>query len=460
MKGEIWILDDEKGILEVLEDILKDENFQVKSFLWGKELLKEINLKQPKVLLLDLWLKDIDGFEVLEKVKSTYPEVQIIVISGHGNIETAVKAIKMGAFDFLEKPLSYERVIVTVENAFKIALLEEENKRLRENIFGEVKLSGISPAIQKIRELIVKVAPTDTTVLIQGESGVGKEVVAKLIHLYSKRAKEAFVEINCAAIPETLIESELFGYEKGAFTGAQTYKKGKLEIAHKGTLFLDEIGDLSPEAQAKLLRVLQEKKFERLGSNKPVEIDVRIISATNKDLEKEIRKGKFREDLFFRINVFPIYIPPLRERKEDIPILVEEFLEEFSYKIGSEKKIIKKDAMEALIEYSWPGNVRELKNFIERLVIMSSSHEISYNDLPGDFKNAIKQKRGIQESSDPWFKEKNYKTAKLLFEKEFLKRKLLEHKGNISQTAREIGLERAYLQKKIKELDLKKELKD
>ncbi|MCD6548986.1 MAG: sigma-54-dependent Fis family transcriptional regulator [Thermodesulfobacterium sp.] len=460
MKGEIWILDDEKGILEVLEDILKDENFQVKSFLWGKELLKEINLKQPKVLLLDLWLKDIDGFEVLEKVKNTYPEVQIIVISGHGNIETAVKAIKMGAFDFLEKPLSYERVIVTVKNAFKIALLEEENKRLRENIFGEVKLSGISPAIQKIRELIVKVAPTDTTVLIQGESGVGKEVVAKLIHLYSKRAKEAFVEINCAAIPETLIESELFGYEKGAFTGAQTYKKGKLEIAHKGTLFLDEIGDLSPEAQAKLLRVLQEKKFERLGSNKPVEINVRIISATNKDLEKEIKKGKFREDLFFRINVFPIYIPPLRERKEDIPILVEEFLEEFSYKIGSEKKIIKKDAMEALIEYSWPGNVRELKNFIERLVIMSSSHEISYNDLPGDFKNAIKQKREIQESSDPWFKEKNYKTAKLLFEKEFLKRKLLEHKGNISQTAREIGLERAYLQKKIKELDLKKELKN
>jgi len=282
MKGEVWILDDEKGILEILEDILKDENFQVKGFLWGRELLKEINLKQPKVLLLDLWLKDIDGFEVLEKVKSTYPEVQIIVISGHGNIETAVKAIKMGAFDFLEKPLSYERVIVTVKNAFKLALLEEENKRLRENIFGEVKLLGVSPAIQKIRELIVKVAPTDTTVLIQGESGVGKEVVAKLIHLYSKRVKENFVEINCAAIPETLIESELFGYEKGAFTGAQTYKKGKLEIAHKGTLFLDEIGDLSLEAQAKLLRVLQEKRFERLGSNKPIEIDVRIISATNK----------------------------------------------------------------------------------------------------------------------------------------------------------------------------------
>jgi two-component system nitrogen regulation response regulator NtrX len=457
MKGEIWILDDEKGILEILEDLLKDENFQVRSFLWGRELLKEINFKQPKVVLLDLWLKDIDGFEVLEKIKKTYPEVQIIVISGHGNIETAVKAIKMGAFDFIEKPFSYERVIVTVENALKLALLEEENKRLRENIFGEVKLSGVSPAIQKIRELILKAAPTDTTVLIQGESGVGKEIVAKLIHLYSKRAKEAFVEINCAAIPETLIESELFGYEKGAFTGAQSFKKGKLELAHKGTLFLDEIGDLSLDAQAKLLRVLQEKRFERLGSNKSIEIDVRIISATNKDLLKEIQKGKFREDLFFRINVFPIFIPPLRERKEDIPILVEEFLEEFSYKIGCEKKIIKSDALEALMEYDWPGNVRELKNFIERLVIISSSPEISYKDLPSDFKNLIKKKESLQENTEPWFKEKNYRLAKLLFEKEFLKRKLLEYGGNISKTAREIGLERAYLQKKIKEFNLKAE---
>jgi len=460
MKGEIWILDDEKGILETLEDILKDENFQVRSFLWGKELLKEINFKQPKVVLLDLWLKDIDGFEVLEKIKKTYPEVQIIVISGHGNIETAVKAIKMGAFDFIEKPLSYERVIVTVENALKLALLEEENKRLRENIFGEVKLSGVSPAIQKIRELILKAAPTDTTVLIQGESGVGKEIVAKLIHLYSKRAKEAFVEINCAAIPETLIESELFGYEKGAFTGAQSFKKGKLELAHKGTLFLDEIGDLSLDAQAKLLRVLQEKRFERLGSNKSIEIDVRIISATNKDLLKEIQKGKFREDLFFRINVFPIFIPPLRERKEDIPILVEEFLEEFSYKIGCEKKIIKSDALEALMEYNWPGNVRELKNFIERLVIISSSSEISYKDLPSDFKNLIKKRESLQENTEPWFKEKNYRLAKLLFEKEFLKRKLLEYVGNISKTAREIGLERAYLQKKIKEFNLKAEFEN
>ena len=460
MKGEIWILDDEKGILETLEDILKDENFQVKSFLWGKELLKEINLKQPKVILLDLWLKDIDGFEVLEKIKKTYPEVQIIVISGHGNIETAVKAIKMGAFDFIEKPLSYERVIVTVENALKLALLEEENKRLRENIFGEVKLSGVSPTIQKIRELILKAAPTDTTVLIQGESGVGKEIVAKLIHLHSKRAKEAFVEINCAAIPETLIESELFGYEKGAFTGAQSFKKGKLELAHKGTLFLDEIGDLSLDAQAKLLRILQEKRFERLGGNKPIEIDVRIISATNKDLLKEIKKGKFREDLFFRINVFPISIPPLRERKEDIPILVEEFLEEFSYKIGCEKKIIKSDALEALIEYDWPGNVRELKNFIERLVIISSSSEISYKDLPSDFKNLTKKKESFQENTDPWFKEKNYRLAKLLFEKEFLKRKLFEYGGNVSKTAREIGLERAYLQKKIKDFNLKMKFED
>ncbi len=460
MKGEIWILDDEKGILDILEDILKDEGYQVKSYLWGKELLNDLEIRQPQVIFLDLWLKDIDGFEVLESIKKLYPGIQVIIISGHGTIDTAVKAIKMGAFDFIEKPLSYERIMVTLENALKLALLEEENKRLRESILGKIKLSGISESIKKIRELILKVAPTDTTVLIQGESGVGKEVVAKLIHLHSKRVKEAFVEINCAAIPETLIESELFGYEKGAFTSAQSSKKGKIEMAHKGTLFLDEIGDLNLSAQAKILRVLQEKKFERLGSTKSIEVDVRIIAATNKDLIKEIKNGNFREDLYFRINVFPIYIPPLRERKEDIPILVEEFLEEFSYKVGVEKKIIKKDALEALLNYSWPGNVRELRNFIERIVIMTSSQEIGYEDLPSDFKTIIEKNTSFFENNEPWFREKTFKSAKILFEKEFIKRKLIEYKGNISKTAKEIGLERTYLQKKLKELNIKPHIKN
>ncbi|MCS7278866.1 MAG: sigma-54 dependent transcriptional regulator [Thermodesulfobacteriaceae bacterium] len=459
MKGEVWIIDDEKGILEVLTDILKDEGYSIKTFLSGKKAVEELPLNPPQVVFLDLWLKDMDGFEVLKKIKVLFPFIPVIIISGHGTIETAVKAIKLGAYDFIEKPLSYERILITLENAFKLVSLEEENRRLRENIFGRVKLSGISPAIKEIKELILKAAPTDTTVLIFGESGVGKELVAKLIHLYSTRAKGPFVEINCAGIPDTLIEAELFGYEKGAFTGAQTSKKGKFEQAEGGTIFLDEVGDMSLSAQAKVLRVLQERKIERLGGVRPIEVDVRIIGATNKNLQEEIKKGNFREDLFYRLNVFPIYIPPLRERKEDIPFLVEEFLEELALKTGLGRKRLKGEVLSALMKYHWPGNVRELKNFIERLVIISPDLEITYEDLPLDFRNLI-ESLPSKGTSEPWFQEKDYKTAKWLFEKEFLRRKLLEFKGNISQTAKEIGLERAYLQKKIKELGLKEDLKE
>jgi len=458
MQREVWVVDDEKGILETLEDILKDEGYQVKTFLFGKKLLEEIENHKPDILLLDLWLKDIDGFEVLEKVKKKSPYTQIIVISGHGTIETAVKAIKMGAFDFIEKPLSYERIMVTLENACKVVNLEEKNKLLTESVFGKIKLTGKSQAISQVRELIKRVAPTDTTVLIYGESGVGKEVVARLIHFYSSRRDQPFVEVNCAAIPDTLIEAELFGYEKGAFTGATGSKKGKLEQAHKGTLFLDEIGDMSLPAQAKVLRVLQEKKFQRLGGTKVIEVDIRFISATNKDLQEEIKKGRFREDLFYRLNVFPIYIPPLRERKEDIPLLVEEFLEELAFKTGLGKKRLKEEVIEALMKYSWPGNVRELKNFIERLVIICPREEIGYEDLPLDFRKNLEKVDFKENERAPWFEEQDYKKAKILFEKEFLKRKLKEFEGNISQTAKAIGIERAYLQKKIKELGLKKEL--
>ena len=458
MQREVWVVDDEKGILETLEDILKDEGYQVKTFLFGKKLLEEIENHKPDILLLDLWLKDIDGFEVLEKVKKKSPHTQIIVISGHGTIETAVKAIKMGAFDFIEKPLSYERIMVTLENACKVVNLEEKDKLLTESVFGKIKLTGKSQAISQVRELIKRVAPTDTTVLIYGESGVGKEVVARLIHFYSSRRDQPFVEVNCAAIPDTLIEAELFGYEKGAFTGATGSKKGKLEQAHKGTLFLDEIGDMSLPAQAKVLRVLQEKKFQRLGGTKVIEVDIRFISATNKDLQEEIKKGRFREDLFYRLNVFPIYIPPLRERKEDIPLLVEEFLEELAFKTGLGKKRLKEEVIEALMKYSWPGNVRELKNFIERLVIVCPREEIGYEDLPLDFRKNLEKVDFKENERAPWFEEQDYKKAKILFEKEFLKRKLKEFEGNISQTAKAIGIERAYLQKKIKELGLKKEL--
>lgn len=460
MQEEIWIVDDERGILDTLKDILQDEGYVVETFCYAKDFLEKLKIKQPKALFLDLWLKDADGLEVLKEVKKFNPSIPIIIISGHGTIETAVKAIKIGAYDFIEKPLSYERIIVSLKNALKLASLEEENQRLRENIFGKVKLVGVSEAINQIREFILKVAPTDTTVLIQGESGVGKEVVARLIHLYSKRGKEAFVEVNCAALPETLIEAELFGYEKGAFTGAFTSKKGKLELAHKGTLFLDEVGDMSPLSQAKILRVIQEKKFERLGGTTPIQVDVRMIAATNKNLLEEIKKGTFREDLYYRLSAFPIYIPPLRERKEDIPVLVEEFLEELSYKTGTPKKRLSEDALNMLIEYDWPGNVRELKNLIERLVIITSKEEISVEDLPLDFKKLVRSKTFLKGDKDPWFRERNFRMAKILFEKEFLKRKLLEYGKNISKTAREIGIERSYLQRKIKEFGIVDELKN
>ncbi|MFN4132378.1 MAG: sigma-54-dependent transcriptional regulator, partial [Caldimicrobium sp.] len=387
--------------------------------------------------------------------KELYPFLPVIIISGHGTIEGAVKSIKLGAFDFIEKPLSYERILVSLENALKFSKLEEENKALRAKLFGEVELIGKSKAIVQIKEMINKVAPTDTTVLITGESGVGKEVVARLIHLSSKRTQGPFIEVNCAAIPETLIEAELFGYEKGAFTDAKTSKKGKFEQAHGGTLFLDEIGDMNLSAQAKVLRVLQEKKLEKLGAQKSIEIDVRIIAATNKNLIEEISKGKFREDLYYRLNVFPIHIPPLRERKEDIPLLCERFLEEIAIKVGLKKITLSPAVIEILQEYSWPGNVRELKNFLERLVILTSKEEIKPEDLPKEFLYSLGRGDFNKIESEPWFEERNFKRAKLLFEREFLKRKLEFYQGNISKTAKEIGLERTYLQKKLKELGLK-----
>ncbi|MGB9761892.1 MAG: sigma-54-dependent transcriptional regulator [Caldimicrobium thiodismutans] len=455
--AEIWVIDDEKGILETLGGILTDEGYQVKTFLWAKEALSFLSQRIPQAIFLDLWLKDMDGFEVLKRIKELAPNIPVIIISGHGTIETAVKALKAGAFDFIEKPLSYERILVSLENALKFVKLEEEYKRLKEEVFGKIELTGHSKAIEEIRELIKKVAPTDATVLITGESGVGKELVARLIHLHSKRANGPFVEVNCAAIPETLIEAELFGYEKGAFTDARVSKKGKFELAQGGTLFLDEIGDMNLSAQAKVLRALQEKKIERLGSQRSIEIDVRIIAATNKNLKEEISKGRFREDLFYRLNVFPIHLPPLRERKEDIYLLCEKFLEEIALKTGLGRKRLHPEVIELFKEYSWPGNVRELKNFIERLVILVKNEEITAKDLPKDFLFQIGKKSLGDENQEPWFKEKDFKKAKLLFEREYLKRKLEEYGGNISLTAREIGLERAYLQKKLKELGVKVE---
>ncbi len=450
---EILVVDDEPSILESLRDILEDEGYRVKCVASGEEALNLVEEGPPDLVLLDVWLPGIDGLEVLSRLRETYPHLPVIIISGHGTIEMAVKAVKLGAFDFLEKPLSYDRVVVSVKNALRFKSLEEENLRLRAR-FEEPGLTGDSPAIREVKTLIARVAPTEATVLIQGESGVGKEVAARMIHRLSLRSQGPFVEVNCAAIPETLIESELFGHEKGAFTGATQARKGKFDQAHRGTLFLDEVGDMSLSAQAKVLRVLQEKRFQRVGGDRLIEVDVRVIAATNKDLKAEMEAGRFREDLYFRLNVVPITIPPLRERPEDIPLLVEEFLDELSRHSGLGRKVVAPEVLEALKRHSWPGNVRELKNLIERLVIISPGQEITLNDLPREF---LEEVENPPEEQPPWFEVDSFKEARELFEREFLRRKLEAVGGNISHLARAVGLRRSYLHRKLKALGLSRE---
>ncbi len=451
MKAKILVIDDEESILESLADILMDEGYQVLTALTAEEGLKKLHKEAPELLILDVWLPDEDGLKLLQKIRKEDQKLPVIVISGHGTVEMAVKAIKLGAFDFLEKPLSYDRVVVTVANALRFRALEEENLRLKARLTGP-GLTGKSPLIEKVKQEIARVAATEATVLITGESGSGKEVAARMIHALSRRAQGPFVAVNCAAIPEELIESELFGYERGAFTGASAPKKGKFDLANGGTIFLDEIGDMSLSAQAKVLRVLQEKCFERVGGTRTIRVDVRVIAATNKDLRREIEAGRFREDLFFRLNVIPIHIPPLRERPEDIPLLVEEFLDELARHSGLGRKRFSPEALKALCRYHFPGNVRELRNLIERLVIMSQGEVIEPSDLPPEILSFPPEEKALGE--EPWFKCNDFKKARALFEREFLKRKLAEHRGNISQTAEAIGLERSYLHRKLKSLGL------
>lgn len=444
MSPLILIVDDEESICQALTGILTDEGFEVITALNAAEAFKKIEEESPDLTLLDIWLPDIDGLEVLQKIKKQNPHIPVIMISGHANVETAVKAMKLGAYDFIEKPLSWENTIPPVTNALKLFRLTEENMALKEKVSFRFDLTGQSQAIERVKEQIRRVAPTNASVLITGENGTGKELVARAIHYYSKRAHGPFVEVNCAAIPDDLIESELFGHEKGAFTGAHTRKRGKFDLAHGGTLFLDEIGDMSPKTQAKVLRVIQEQRFERVGGTKTIQVDVRIVAATNKNLEEEINKGNFRADLYYRLNVVPIEVPPLRARKEDIPLLVEEFLKEFASEIHLGQKKIDKEALHLLMQYDWPGNVRELKNIIERLVIMTPGEVITAKDIP----ESIAGRK--EDSTLNFFSINNFKEAKTLFEREFLRKKLKEYKGNISLTAQAIGLERSHLSKKLK----------
>lgn len=446
MAKTILVVDDEKSILQSLTGILSDEGFDVLTAESGAEALERIKEATPDLVLLDIWMPGIDGIETLQKMKEDYPNLQVVMMSGHGSIETAVKATKVGAYDFVEKPLSLDKLLLSINNALEYYRLEEEVTLLKERERNKYRITGDSDAIRDLKEQIKIVAPTNAWVLISGENGTGKELVAHTIHLLSRRSHKPIIEVNCAAIPEDLIESELFGHEKGAFTGASTMKKGKFDSAHEGTIFLDEIGDMSLKAQSKTLRILQEQKFERVGGTKTIHVDVRVIAATNKDLEAEIEKGTFRDDLYFRLNVIPIRVPPLRERIDDIPSLAKEFVSEFSLTTNIEVKDISGEAISILQRYDWPGNVRELKNLIERLMIMVPGKTIQGKDIPPPYNRTSEIRTGF----DATFLSDSLKEAKSQFEKAFIQAKLQQFKGNISQTAEAIGIERSNLHKKIK----------
>lgn len=446
MARTVLIVDDEESILQSLQGILLDEGLEVITAAGGAQALEKIDEVLPDIVLLDIWMPEMDGIETLVKIKASQPNIAVIMMSGHGTIETAVKATKLGAYDFIEKPLSIEKVLLSINNAMDYSRLEEEVTLLREKARDKYSITGDNEGIRQLKEQIRIVAPTNAWVLISGENGTGKELVAHTIHRLSKRGQKPLVEVNCAAIPEELIESELFGHEKGAFTGATAMKKGKFDLAHGGTLFLDEIGDMSLKAQSKTLRILQEQKFERVGGSRTIQVDVRVIAATNKDLEAEIEKGRFRDDLYYRLNVVPIRVPPLRDRVEDIPALVVEFLKEISSNMNLETKVFSEEALEKLKKYPWPGNVRELKNLVERLVIMTPGKEILGSHIPPPFSREENLDTALASSLDA----ATIKEAKDHFEKAFISRKLQENKGNISQTADAIGIERSNLHKKIK----------
>lgn len=447
----ILIVDDEPSIVQSLSGLLTDEGFEVTSAGNGYEALQQIESNTPDLVLLDIWMPGIDGLETLQEIKKNHPHTHVIMITGHGTIETAVQATKLGAFDFIEKPLSIDKVIVAINNALNFRRLEEENRYLRKKTIEKHSITGKSEPVKALMEHIMTVAPSDSWVLIKGENGTGKELVARTIHNFSQRAAMPLIDVNCAAIPEELIESELFGHEKGAFSGANAKKIGKFELANGGTIFLDEIGDMSLKTQAKILRVLQEKQFQRVGGSRTLEVDVRVIAASNKNLEEEIGAGNFREDLYYRLNVVPIEVPPLRDRQPDIPLLVDAFLAEAAQKNRVPKKSISDDALELLSKNKWPGNVRELKNLIERLVIMVPEETITADHLPRPYNPKTSLVNAL--SLEPLLDIKQLKSARLAFEKQFIQHKLGQNEYNVTQTAKSIGVERSYLHRRIKKLE-------
>jgi len=445
-KSRILIVDDEAGIRESLASILQDEHYLVDAVGTAEEALERTAAGEFEVVLLDVWLPGIDGLEALSRMQALPQPPSVIMISGHGTIETAVRATKLGAFDFIEKPLSLDKVVLLVRNALNQRRLAEENQLLRSELGHRYQVIGESVPMKALRQQIAVTAPTNGRVLIYGESGTGKELVARALHAASLRNKGPFVEVNCAAIPEELIESELFGHVKGSFTGATDDKVGKFQKADGGTLFLDEIGDMSLRTQSKVLRVLEEQRFEPVGSNATVTVDVRVIAATNKNLEEEISRGAFRQDLFYRLNVIPFLVPPLRDRRLDIPVLATYFLNEFSASYGKKPRELSEGAMEILARYPWPGNVRELRNLVERLVIVCPQSRIEPHHLPPELF------RGAAES--PHQPYSTLHEARSAYEREFILRKLQENRWNMTQTSAALGLERSHLYRKMKSLGI------
>ncbi len=460
MSASILIVDDEVSILNSLSSILEDEGYDVSVAKSGVEALKLCATSPPELMMLDIWMPEMDGLETLRRLRELVPNTQVMMMSGHGSIETAVKAIKLGAYDYIEKPLSLENVTLRVKHALDQHRLEQENRSLRTKVERKFELIGHSPAMQQLKQIIETAGPTNSRVLIGGENGTGKELVARAIHQHSGRATRPFVAVNCAAIPETLIESELFGHERGAFSGATTMKRGQFEQADGGTLFLDEIADMSLSTQAKVLRALQEQQFTRVGGTKLIKVDVRVLAASNKDLLQEIDKGTFREDLFYRLNVVPIVVPPLRDRREDIPLLVKHFLRVHAEEQGLKLKQVSPEAMDVFMQYEWPGNIRELRNLIERLMIMVPGPviEASHASVALQVRpqlSAAQSAGGAQPANTlltrPY---DSLRDARNAFEKEFIARKLREHHWNISRTAEDLKIERSHLHRKIKLLDV------
>ncbi|MGB9071035.1 MAG: sigma-54 dependent transcriptional regulator [Terriglobales bacterium] len=446
--AHILIVDDESGIRESLQGVLEDEGYKITTSPSGEDCLEQIRKSSFDVLLLDVWLPGIDGLDTLEKIRGMEDPPEVIMISGHGTIETAVRATKLGAYDFVEKPLSLEKTLILVKNASEARRLRRENRDLRKQVQSKSVIVGDSVPMKALRQQIGVMAPTNGRVLIYGESGTGKELVAHAIHAQSLRKDEMFVELNCAAIPEDLIESELFGHVKSSFPGALIDKEGQFQKADRGTLFLDEVGDMSLKTQAKVMRTLEEQRFAPVGSDEAITVDARVIASTNKDLEEEIARGNFREDLFYRLNVIPFLVPPLREHKEDVPLLARHFLKEFAAAYGRRPREITDEAIDTLLRYTWPGNVRELRNVIERLVIMNpTASRFERKHLPPlVYRDGSRRAAGSEGST--------LHQARAAYERDYILKKLDENHGNVSRTAEMLGLERSHLYRKMKSLGI------